>query len=59
MCPGSNAQRKNRPLSEDVIFLVEKKVVRGFLDGGTKTKGGSGCGVVIKGVYRDNWSTIS
>ena len=33
--------------------------MRGFWDGSTKTDGRSGCGVVIKGVDRDRWITIS
>ena len=34
------------------------KAVRGVWDGSTKTNGRSGCGVVIKGVDRDNRITI-
>ena len=35
------------------------KAVRGFWDGSKKTDGRTGCGVVIKGVDRDRWITIS
>ena len=35
------------------------KAVRCFWDGSTKTYGRSVCGVVIKGVDRDKWITIS
>ena len=35
------------------------KTVRGFWDGSTKTDVRSGCGVVIKGVDKDKWITIS
>ena len=35
------------------------KALRGLWDGSTKTDGRSGCGVVIKGVDKDKWITIS
>ena len=35
------------------------KVVRGFGDGSIKTNGGSGCGVLTKGVHGGKWITIS
>ena len=35
------------------------KAVKGFWDGSFKDNGNSGCGVVIKGVDRERWVTIS
>ena len=35
------------------------KAVKGFGDGSCKDNGESGCGVVIKGVDRERWVTIS
>ena len=35
------------------------KAVKGFLDGSCKDNGKSGCGVVIEGVDRERWVTIS
>ena len=56
----------NLGVEEQRKITVEKgnntenwKVVRGFWDGNQKTDGRSGCGVVIKGVDRDQWITIS
>ena len=48
-------------------IIVEKKrnntekwkAVRGFWDGSSKIDGRSGCGVVIKGVDKDKWISIS
>ena len=33
--------------------------MKGYWDGSSKKNCKSGCGVVVKGVDRDNWSTIS
>ena len=35
------------------------KAVKGFCDGSATDNGKSGCGVVIKGVDKDKWETIS
>ena len=35
------------------------KAVKGFWDGSSKNNGRSGCGVVIEGVDKDKWVTIS
>ena len=35
------------------------KSIRGWWDGSTKSDGRSGCGVVIKGVDRGRWVTVT
>ena len=54
---GAEGERKVTVEKED--NKENWKAVRGFWDGSKKTDGRSGCGVMIKGVDRDKWITIS
>ena len=49
---------KDWPHSKDVKLMLEKKD-RGFWDGRSQINGTSGCGVVIQGVGRNMWITLS
>ena len=53
------AQGRRKIISGKRVDSTTWKAIRGFWNGSFKDNGRSGCGIVIKGVDREKWMTIS